>query len=557
MSRFASSCQGFVRGLLLSLLPLAAGCADRPASPPRPNATSSATESPATKNVVSAKASPPSPDVAKAAADGPTAAHAVPTNSSAGGPRAKRPKFNPVEVNGKFFEGWKTPKLALVITGRQDGYLEPCGCAGIENQKGGLSRRASMMEQLAQQGWPVAAVDVGSLVRRFGKQAELQYATCAAALREMKYSAVGFGSADLRLSAGEVAAVVAGDQPDKTIFVSANVDLLGLVPRVRTFVAGGMKFGVTSVLGDEFRQQVNNNELELKPAAVALQEVVGQLAGCDHRILLANATMEECEVLAKKFPQFDVVVSGGGADEPPAEPVHLAGDSLLIEVGHKAMYAIVLGYYDDPKPSVRYQRVALDSRFPDSPEMKNLMTVYQSQLQSLGWDGLGLRAARQPQSRPDNPLAGKFVGGQNCKECHEAAWDVYAKSPHAHATQTLIDLKPARHFDPECVSCHVTGWNPQEFFPFNSGYQSMEATPELAGQSCENCHGPGAAHIAAERGDDKALQDEWRKIVHQDKKNAADATVADSCYKCHDIDNSPNFNTKEFPFEVYWAEIAH
>ena len=46
-------------------------------------------------------------------------------------------KFDPVAENGKFFEGWKKPKLAIVISGRQDGYLEPCGCAGLFRQKGG------------------------------------------------------------------------------------------------------------------------------------------------------------------------------------------------------------------------------------------------------------------------------------------------------------------------------------------------------------------------------------------------------------------------------------
>ncbi len=262
---------------------------------------------------------------------------------------------------------------------------------------------------------------------------------------------------------------------------------------------------------------------------------------------MANATIEEARELAKAFPSFDIVVSAGGGDEPPAEAELVNdGKTRLIEVGHKAMYAVVLGFHDAGQPA-SYQRVALDSRFPDSPQMKNLMTTYQSQLESLGWTGLGLRPARHPQSRPDNPLAGQFVGGAQCKECHESAWEVYTKSGHAHATQTLIDLKPARQFDPECVSCHVTGWNPQEFFPYVSGYDSMQHTPELAGQSCENCHGPGAAHIAAERGSDMALKDEWRKLVRQEK-----ATADDSCRKCHDLDNSPDFD-----FDRYWAEIEH
>jgi hypothetical protein len=394
-------------------------------------------------------------------------------------------------------------------------------------------------------------VDVGSMVRRFGKQAELQFGICAEALRMMHYSAIGFGPSDLRLSAGEIAAVVASDPPGGTIFVSANVDfvdLFGLAPKSRIVEAGGMKLGITSVLGEEYRRQVNNAELQMVPAKEALASVVKDLAPADVKILLANATLEESRELAKAFPQFDIVVSAGGADEPPPQAAKVEGSkALMIEVGHKAMYAIVLGFYDDPKRPVRYQRVALDSRFPDSPEMKSLMTTYQSQLEALGWSGLGLRPARHPQSQPDDPLAGQFVGGASCKECHEAAWDVYAKSGHAHATKTLVDLKPARQFDPECVSCHVTGWNPQEFFPFISGYDSVEHTPELAGQSCENCHGPGAAHIAAERGSDAKLQSQWRKLVRQDK-----ATADESCRKCHDLDNSPDFN-----FEKYWKEIEH
>ena len=47
------------------------------------------------------------------------------------------------------------------------------------------------------------------------------------------------------------------------------------------------------------------------------------------------------------------------------------------------------------------------------------------------------------------------------------AYEVWSKTPHAHATDSLV--KPpnsrgniARHFDPECLSCHVTGWDPQQ-----------------------------------------------------------------------------------------------
>ena len=141
------------------------------------------------------------------------------------------------ERNGSVFEGWSPPRLLLVVTGQLDGYIEPCGCTGKENQKGGLSRRQNFLRAVSAAGWPVLAVDLGNQVKRFGRQTEIKFQSIADGLRQMGYATVGFGPGDLRLPAEELVAAVApvGDQP--TPFVSANVGLLGLdaniTPRFR------------------------------------------------------------------------------------------------------------------------------------------------------------------------------------------------------------------------------------------------------------------------------------------------------------------------------------
>jgi formate-dependent nitrite reductase cytochrome c552 subunit len=84
--------------------------------------------------------------------------------------------------------------------------------------------------------------------------------------------------------------------------------------------------------------------------------------------------------------------------------------------------------------------------------------------------------------------------------------------------------------------------------PFQSGFLGLEATPHLTGNGCENCHGPGGAHVAAEAGKDAALQAKLRQLMHLDLANAEQA----ACRKCHDHDNSP-----EFKFETYWPQIEH
>ena len=72
----------------------------------------------------------------------------------------------------------------------------------------------------------------------------------------------------------------------------------------------------------------------------------------DYLVLLAHATRQEAIDLAKKYPDFNVVVCSQAGAEPPAQPEVLnvrKGGTKLIEVGEKGMYAAVLGLYDDPQ----------------------------------------------------------------------------------------------------------------------------------------------------------------------------------------------------------------
>jgi hypothetical protein len=79
----------------------------------------------------------------------------------------------------------------------------------------------------------------------------------------------------------------------------------------------------------------------------------------------------------------------------------------------------------------------------------------------------------------------------------------------------------------------------------------------LAGQSCENCHGPGGRHTELERAwaNDQKITDEvtaWRKFHRLNQKSARDL-----CIRCHDGDNDPEFDTEKKPFATYWELIDH
>ena len=133
-------------------------------------------------------------------------------------PKELRPPFDLIKENGEFFEGWPKPKLALLITGKIEGYLEPCGCAGMERMKGGMGRRYMLFKQLREQGWPVVGMDVGGLAHGFGRQAEIKFHTLVEGMRAMNYEAITLGETDLKLPAGElVAETAATPKPEKPL----------------------------------------------------------------------------------------------------------------------------------------------------------------------------------------------------------------------------------------------------------------------------------------------------------------------------------------------------
>jgi hypothetical protein len=491
------------------------------------------------------------------------AAPSVPAGPGAIAAATKPQKTDPIQTNGAIFVDWPKPNVALLFTGEQDGYLEPCGCAGLENQKGGLKRRFTMIKELRDKGWPVVPVDAGDQERNTGIQAGMKLDFSYRALARMGYAAVGFGENDLKLDLLSIALNL--DQATNPL-VSTNVAIVdydsGFTKRYKIIDQGGMRIGITTVLGSRAIAHLRNlNDVAVKDPNQGIPEIMADLinAKCDQLVLVANAEPDEAKALAVKFKDFNWVMATHGAEVPPGEPVKIKGaNSYLIEVGQKAEYAVVVGLYKDGKPAFRYQRVPLDHRFSDAPEIYNMQVEYLHGLQNLGLSGLGLKPTPHPTGR-------KFVGSKTCADCHTQAAAVYEKTPHAHATETLEKrTDPPRIYDPECLSCHVTGWEPQKYFPFESGYTDLKETPNLVGNGCENCHGPAARHAAAENGDVEATPAEMEelraalrlKILPNEGNKPGQVydkgKVVQMCMQCHDLDNSP-----EFDFQKYWPKVKH
>lgn len=453
------------------------------------------------------------------------------------------------------FVDWPEPDFVLFVTGQQRGFIEPCGCTGLANQKGGLVRRYTLREELAERGWEVVPVDVGNQVRRFGPQAEIKFQVTIEGLKQMGYRAIAFGPDDLRLSVGGLASLTIGEGSNGSEFVSANTAVFDaeLTPSYQIVEAAGRTIGITAVLGEVEQARITSDEIVKLPADEALRSVWPELAAadCDLYVLLAHTSIEESIRLAQAFPHFDVVVTAGGADEPPfqADPIPET-NSILVQVGGKGMHVSVVGFFGDDELRLRYQRVPLDARFEDSREMLTLLASYQEQLKVLGLEGLEVRPI-------PHPSGDSFVGSDACKDCHQREYDIWKNTPHSYALDSLVypgeRSEIPRHFDPECISCHVVGWNPQMHFPYVSGYLSLAATPLMQHVGCETCHGPGAGHVDAESL--HATNDELLKKFRE-RVRLPLAEAERKCMECHDLDNSPDFHSPG-AFEYFWEQVEH
>ena len=452
------------------------------------------------------------------------------------------------------FEGWEKPKLLLFFTGFLDGYIEPCGCAGAEQMKGGLSRRHTCLQQLEREGWDVLPIDAGNLNKGFGLQEELKFNfVIDEAYRKMKYQAAGIGSRELQFPTDTLFLYSVDVPGNPKRYTSANVALLEFSPEIvvpyRILEKGGMKIGVVSVLGDSILKNVNNEEIMTAPAAIKLQqEVLPKLVAekCDRNVLILHGTDNEIDQLLQQFSgKFDFVLPSNTSAEPPLIPKKV-GNSLVLEVGEKGRYAVAVGLFDDPAMPLRYERVPLDSRYENSPAIMELMKMYQEQLKESGFEGLGIK----PIFHARLETLGTYVGAQSCADCHETAHRVWRRSNHAKAWQALTKTAtPARNFDPECIACHVVGWNAAELLPYQGGFLSEKETPLLVSVGCEACHGPGENHVRAESGSNTALQESLQKAIRLPVKSGA---AKKQCLTCHDGNNSPNFD-----FETYWQKIEH
>ncbi len=432
-----------------------------------------------------------------------------------------------------------------------DGYLEPCGCT--QGQLGGLIRRSDFVERLKAQNWPLALIDLGSLIKDPGsarggfEEAKIKFGVALKALSTLKYDAIALSPEDLKVGISEAFAQFLNGLGDSTKVVVANIrpgaGFESKIQETRILSAGPVKLGVTAVVDPEAIAQLNDPDKGDLLTAVqrpddALGKALATMEGkSDYQVLMVQGSPELAKRLATAYPGFDVVVSTSQVVDPlEREPLMLNnGKTMLITVGRRGKYVGVVGFFNDPAKQTRYYLVTLDHKYngPGTEIKKIIEDEYRNMLK-----GAGVVESFPRHDFTGGTAGATFIGSETCRRCHPNTFAKWSTTKHAQAFVSLEkDPRPNTIYDAECISCHTTG------FEYTSGWRSPTATPQLKGNQCENCHGPASKHISDPNNRD--FRETLKVTAEQANKNQV-------CTHCHDEDNSPKFD-----FTTFWSQIAH
>lgn len=434
--------------------------------------------------------------------------------------------------------GWDDPKpdLVLVVTGEMQGYLRPCGCS--LGQQGGLARRGGLLRYLREdRHWDILPIDLGDLVGRSTSFEADRYHYALDSLEKLGYAAISIGPNDLALSANTILGQAINLQSTKLVlanFGHADPDLRDLlaasIADMVIVERGGTRVGITSVVSERTADAGRDRSVRIEPAVPAAARLLAKMkaAGAELKVLLAGMPVEEADRLVAAVPGYDLVVCQSRVDDALTQDAHRVGDSLVTWVGRKGKSVGLVGYWKSAEPHVRMDIAPVDSRFQEDATLDR---VYADLIQTIKEGKYVEKAAKLPL-----PVGEAFVGAERCGQCHKRAYATWSATRHAHALESLEKAKPpGQDFNPECVLCHTTGFDQQ------SGFVTRAKTPNLAGNQCENCHGPGRRHAEDEK------NPQWIQPMKRSQN-----TVEQKCRVCHDADNSPRFR-----FDTYWEKVRH
>ena len=257
-----------------------------------------------------------------------------------------------------------------------------------------------------------------------------------------------------------------------------------------------------------------------------LKKIVPQVKReSDLIVVLAHASSETVSRIAQEAPGIDAVIAGNGKEF--TMPVTL-GRVPVVFTPYETRMLGELRFYRNAEGAftAKNRFIALDSVVPeDQPALDFVAESRQAVKKEVE------RFTKPMEAAPVPPSGGagndsNFVSAQACLECHRPEYMIWSNTAHARAINSLATK--AAELDTGCLVCHTTGFN-------SGGFRDINRSRSLINVQCEECHGPGRAHI-----------------TKPDKTYGHISDVQAICSKCHTAETSA-----EFKLETYWTRIRH
>jgi len=377
----------------------------------------------------------------------------------------------------------------------------------------------------------VLHLDGGSFLTRRSFESELIDAMNSRGMMESSCTAATIGAFDLFRGAEYLRQLIA----DHGIpVVSANVhdESTGelFVEPYMIVERGGMKFGITGVLDPEIeirtQKDVDSLGVTISDPMEVLPPVLEELSEkADFTVLLSQLGLERSKLLAEELPGIDFLVMGAVA-QYSAKSFEV-GSTVILQPGYKGQRISDFRLqFDETNTYQGYEGTTHDlgDKVPSDAAMALLLKEHKIAIE----DANKRRAAANRQANAQSPTPARYeeecLGvDATCSRCHQPQVEQWAESAHGKAFATLEEAHQSTN--PECLRCHSTCYLDM---PLDG---SVDVSVGLRNVQCESCHGKAAEHA---------------------RDGSYGSVTAATCARCHDKENSPNFD-----FAEYLPRVTH
>ncbi len=414
-------------------------------------------------------------------------------------------------------------EILILYTGNTQSYLEPCGC--YQGQSGGIARRATLIERIRSKGITPLVLDAGNLFDGKTPIDRLRNEAYLKAMNEIGYDAVGMSVSDLKFGAELFKSQM---NQIHFPFISAKLQLTGghgisFQPYIAKNI-GKIKIGILAVSNTASSERspttstswMQTSETSISSPIPALKEQVEKAKReSDFLVLLSTLPKENNKEIATTVHDIDLIIS---TEDGKTEKI----DDTLIAYStpHGKTLGMVMVRLNQAGKVDHYvsEQIAMLEDVPDHPQIKQILSDFYHQVASTPafQDTPTVLFASEALEKQATQGKNRYVGSAECKSCHEKEYAQWSTTSHAMAFHSLI--RKERHFYPDCVSCHSTG------FGYKTGFSLTSLKDELKGVGCETCHGPGREHAS------NPIKENIRKKV--------DPWL---CAQCHNSEHHPGF----------------